>query len=72
MSGLPTGSVYKYKVKSRYSGYKVEKADPFAFTCEAPPKTASVVWDLTYAWGDKEWMSVRSEVRPARVADLNL
>ena len=24
-----------------------------------PPKTASVVWDLDYDWGDDEWMRAR-------------
>jgi 1,4-alpha-glucan branching enzyme len=59
--GLTAGIVYKYKVESRYSGYKVEKADPFAFATEVPPKTASVVWDQSYQWGDQEWMSARAE-----------
>jgi 1,4-alpha-glucan branching enzyme len=58
---LDPGTVYKYKIESRYGGYKVEKADPFAFHTEVPPKTASVVWDLTYEWGDADWMSARAE-----------
>jgi len=53
------GSNYKYYVVSRYHGYKVEKADPFAFYHEVPPKTASVVWDKDYSWGDQEWMANR-------------
>ncbi|HRI64086.1 MAG TPA: 1,4-alpha-glucan branching protein GlgB, partial [Polyangium sp.] len=44
--GMGHGSVYKYCIASRYNGYVVEKADPFAFRAETPPKTASVVWDL--------------------------
>ena len=44
---------------SRGGGYAVDKADPFAFRHETPPRTASVVWDLDYAWGDREWMSGR-------------
>jgi 1,4-alpha-glucan branching enzyme len=57
--GMGHGSNYKYHVVSRYDGYRVEKADPVAFFYENPPKTASVVWDLEYTWGDAEWMASR-------------
>ena len=59
--GLGQGTAYKYYVQSRYNGYKVEKADPFAFFSEVPPKTASVVWDLAYSWKDMDWMLQRRE-----------
>jgi 1,4-alpha-glucan branching enzyme len=57
---LGKGSRYKYHVVSRYNGYKVDKADPFAFHTETPPHTASIVWDLDYEWGDNTWMSSRA------------
>ncbi|MBI5869150.1 MAG: 1,4-alpha-glucan branching protein GlgB [candidate division Zixibacteria bacterium] len=57
--GLGRGANYKYHVVSRYNGYRVEKADPVAFLYETPPKTASVVWDLEYTWGDQAWMASR-------------
>ncbi|MFH1481047.1 MAG: 1,4-alpha-glucan branching protein GlgB [Pseudomonadota bacterium] len=57
--GMGKGAKYKYHIHSRYKGYRVDKADPFAFYNEAPPKTASVVWDLQYAWKDQEWMAKR-------------
>jgi 1,4-alpha-glucan branching enzyme len=57
--GLGPGAAYKYHVHSRYNGYRVDKADPFAFFSEVPPKTASVVWDLKYDWGDGDWMAHR-------------
>ena len=53
------GSVYKYRVVSRHGGYKVDKADPYAFRAELPPRTGSVVWDLAYEWDDAEWMRTR-------------
>ncbi len=59
VAGLRPGALYKYHVQSHQRGYVVEKADPFAFLAEAPPKTASVVWDLEYEWGDGEWMAGR-------------
>jgi 1,4-alpha-glucan branching enzyme len=57
--GTGKSSVYKYHINSRHNGYSVDKGDPFAFTWELPPKTASVVWDLDYSWSDKEWMRER-------------
>jgi len=57
--GVGSGDVYKYHVVSRYHGYRVDKADPFAFWSEVPPGTASVVCDLEYAWGDQGWMQDR-------------
>lgn len=59
--GVSKGTVYKYHVVSQYNGYQVDKADPFAFYSEVPPKTASVVWDLAYEWGDQEWMQGRRQ-----------
>lgn len=57
--GVRPGALYKYWIRSRHGGYTVDKADPFAFYAETPPGTASVVWDLTYAWGDGAWMAGR-------------
>ena len=51
------GDAYKYHVVSRYHGYEVDKADPFAFHAETPPHTASIVWNLDYEWQDQEWMA---------------
>jgi 1,4-alpha-glucan branching enzyme len=56
-----TGAVYKFHIGSRVGGYRVAKADPFAFHAELPPHTASVVWPLDYDWGDKAWMESRAE-----------
>jgi 1,4-alpha-glucan branching enzyme len=53
------GSTYKYHIVSKHAGYRVDKADPYAFRCEMPPKTGSVVWDLDYEWHDEEWMRTR-------------
>ena len=59
ITGVGRGTLYKYHVRSRYSGYRVDKADPFAIYDEVSPKTASVVWNLDYTWGDGEWMEKR-------------
>jgi 1,4-alpha-glucan branching enzyme len=57
--GVQQGAGYKYHIDSRFGGYRVDKADPFGFRTETPPRTASVVWDLGYEWGDAEWMESR-------------
>ncbi|MGH9643588.1 MAG: 1,4-alpha-glucan branching protein GlgB [Terriglobales bacterium] len=59
--GLREGTSYKYHVESRYHGFKVDKADPFAFFDEVPPKTASIVRSTWYEWGDQQWMQIRRE-----------
>jgi 1,4-alpha-glucan branching enzyme len=56
--GVQQGICYKYHIAAP-GGFKVAKTDPYAFTCEVPPKSASVTWDLSYAWGDSEWMASR-------------
>jgi len=58
--GVGHGALYKYHVHSRVTRTGMDKADPFAAFSEAPPRQASIVWDLTYDWGDGAWMSERS------------
>ncbi|MEZ5566029.1 MAG: 1,4-alpha-glucan branching protein GlgB [Gammaproteobacteria bacterium] len=54
------GDLYKYHIVSRQGGYVVQKSDPYAFRCEEPPRTASVVWDLSYDWSDDSWLRERA------------
>lgn len=63
---LKVGDIYKYKITSKHNNFSVEKSDPYAFRCETPPKTASVVWELDYEWHDEEWMKSRHKAN-----DLN-
>jgi 1,4-alpha-glucan branching enzyme len=58
--GVTNGARYKFHVESRFRGYRADKADPFAFHTEVPPRQASVVWDLQYEWEDAEWMAARA------------
>jgi len=53
------GALYKYSIVPKQSDHRIEKADPFAFLSELPPRTASVVWDASYEWGDSDWMAGR-------------
>jgi 1,4-alpha-glucan branching enzyme len=59
--GIGKGTLFKYHIASRHHGYRVDKADPFSIFNEIPPKTASIVWDLDYQWGDHEWMTSRGQ-----------
>jgi 1,4-alpha-glucan branching enzyme len=59
--GLDEGTTYKYNVRSRFAGYQQLKSDPYAFLCETPPKSASVVWNIDkHQWGDGAWMESRA------------
>ncbi len=59
--GVVKGAKYKYHIHSRFNGYRVDKADPFARFSEVPPKTASIAWDLDYSWADEKWMTERAD-----------
>lgn len=59
VAGVGNNTIYKYHVISRYNNYMVDKGDPFSFRWETPPKTASLVWDMSYSWGDSTWMKSR-------------
>jgi len=56
--GLPAGTIYKYQV--RHHDQVLEKADPYGFAAELPPRTASKVAHLdAYDWQDGDWMATR-------------
>jgi 1,4-alpha-glucan branching enzyme len=75
--GLGEGTAYKYQVRSRFAGYQQLKADPYAYYCEQPPKSASVVWNNPrYQWNDAAWMEERAKVdllkAPVSVYEVHL
>ncbi|MBU2469872.1 MAG: 1,4-alpha-glucan branching protein GlgB [Proteobacteria bacterium] len=59
--GVGVGQRYKYHIESNNMGYQVDKADPLALAAETPPLTASVVADISYEWGDRQWMARRAK-----------
>ncbi len=61
LEGIGPGACYKFHIVSRFNGYRVDKADPFGFSHQEPPNTASLIADLDYEWGDQEWMQHRHE-----------
>ena len=74
--GASIGSRYKYHIVSRFHDYTVNKADPVGFFNEVPPATASIVWDISYNWGDKLWMEKRKEFnrhdKPIAIYEVHL
>lgn len=68
--------LYKYNVKT-LDGQVVDKADPYGFAAEIPPKTASIVRNLDrYQWSDSEWMASRRGFdfrrRPVSIYEVHL
>ena len=61
--GVAAGAPYKYAVKSRFVGYSQMKSDPYGFLMETPPKSASIVVDMTYEWHDAEWLEHRAKTK---------
>jgi 1,4-alpha-glucan branching enzyme len=76
LPAVGSGALYKYHVTSRNGDYREDKADPYAFRTEVPPRTASVVCDLGYQWHDQEWMGRRAQAnglnRPWSIYELHL
>jgi 1,4-alpha-glucan branching enzyme len=52
------GDAYKFEVHGA-DGHLRLKSDPFAFHAEIPPKTASRVYQSSYAWNDEAWLERR-------------
>lgn len=51
-----------YKFCIRANGKEFLKADPYAFSAQCPPDTASVLCESEgYVWRDRGWMSYRAE-----------
>lgn len=60
--GVRQGELYKFHLWGKGGARIPDKLDPFAFYSEISPGTASVVWELSNEWKDREWM----EERPAK------
>ncbi len=59
---VAAGAHYKYHIESGIGGYVVDKADPYAFTAEVRPETASIVADISHLeWHDGAWLEWRAQ-----------
>ncbi|MDO8433760.1 MAG: 1,4-alpha-glucan branching protein GlgB [Candidatus Binatus sp.] len=56
--GAGAGFNYKYEIRTRDGGLLL-KCDPFAQSMEAPPATASVVYESSYEFRDDRWLAER-------------
>ncbi|VBB68904.1 1,4-alpha-glucan (glycogen) branching enzyme, GH-13-type [invertebrate metagenome] len=54
------GTNYKFEIRGPHGNLIPAKADPYAFWCEVPPRTASRVYESCFRWTDDEWMKNRS------------
>ncbi len=62
--GMVAGELYKYAITTQ-SGKILFKADPYAFSGEYRPGTASVTADIDgFSWSDEKWMRNRINANP--------
>ena len=70
------GWLYKFKILTENG--EIYKADPYAFSCEKPPKTASAFYESHYKWQDGGWLKYRKEYcdnlysKPMNIYELHL
>ena len=54
------GQCYKYCIRNH--GREFLKADPYGFSMQRPPETASLIADISgYAWRDADWLKYRKK-----------
>ena len=54
------GQCYKYCIRNKQK--QVLKADPYGFSMQRPPETASLICDIRgYAWQDQAWLTYRKQ-----------
>ena len=62
--GIGVGELYKYAITTK-SGKILFKADPYAFSAEYRPGTASITADISdFKWADEKWMEERKKSTP--------
>jgi len=77
MPGLTEGEAYKYELLDAHGTLLPQKADPFGFGSEHPPKTASIIRKLDgHNWTDKAWMTKREALhridQPISIYEVHL
>jgi 1,4-alpha-glucan branching enzyme len=69
------GALYKFEILGADGVWRL-KADPMAFATEAPPQTASRVYDSSYSWQDDAWLAERAQTQqhaaPMSVYEVHL
>lgn len=63
---LSVGELYKFAITPK-TGKVLFKADPYAFSAEYRPGTASVTADIShFKWTDAKWMEKRQKTEPTK------
>ena len=75
-AGMQVGELYKFAITTD-TGKILYKADPFAFSAEYRPGTASVTADISgFSWNDGDWISKRSQAdmtkQPISIYEVHL
>jgi len=70
VAGAAAGDAYRFAVTT-VTGEVVEHADPMAIHTDTPPANASKLWQLSYDWGDADWMASRGD-RQRREAPISI
>jgi 1,4-alpha-glucan branching enzyme len=73
--GLSEGTLYKYRIRGPYE--ECDKSDPYGFSAEVPPRTASRVVDLDrFHWHDSDWVNNRAQRqaldKPVNIYEVHL
>ena len=64
--GLGVGQLYKFAITT-HTGTILFKADPYAFSAEYRPGTASITDDIRgFKWNDSKWMESRAGTDPVK------
>ena len=59
--GISEDALYKYEIRSK-GGKITLKADPYAFSAELRPNTASMIYNTKkYKWNDRKWQEERDK-----------
>jgi len=61
LPNVNAGTSYKYEISDKNEHIQPLKADPYAFSMQLAPETASkIIQDSQYQWQDKQWMEKRA------------
>ncbi|CUI16490.1 1,4-alpha-glucan branching enzyme GlgB [Candidatus Protochlamydia naegleriophila] len=74
--GIGEGEKYKFEIHTQ-QGERILKSDPFAYSCELRPATASVIANIErFKWQDQAWIEKRTSANltsaPMNVYEVHL
>ncbi len=73
--GIGEGALYKYEIETAHGELRL-KTDPFAFSMQHPPETASRVFRSHHVWKDDAWLAKRPgrglHIEPLSIYEVHL